>query len=166
MMPEYTSFKEIVQEDTTGTQFIKILLAGGSFYDAATGFGLKVLSIGTTAEVSITFGPPPPDVTPPTIRIVSPIEGQVLRGVVVGSVLLSEPATVEWYAIGSNWKVKIAEGVSPTQDTRLVTDGAYQIQAKATDPAGNFGWSQIVSIAIDNTTVIEPPPKPGKGKNR
>jgi len=162
LIPEYTSFKDIVQEDQTGTQLVKVIT--DSFYDSALGVNIKVLSAGATAEVLITFGPPPPDTTPPTVNITYPVNGQVLSGIVGGTATVSETSTVEWYAVGTNWQVLIGTGVSVTKDTREVPDGYYQIQAKATDPSGNFSWSGIIGVTVDNTTIITP--TKGRGRNK
>jgi len=161
--PAHDTFKDIKMRGDN--YLIKTIPVGQGWTDTGLGVSLNVIQDSQNSVLlQLGINEVLPDLIPPTVMILTPANGQVLSGVVSGSVSLSEPATVEWYAIGSNWQVLITTGQNPTQDTRTVADGSYLIQAKATDPSGNVGWSQVVNVMVDNTTIIPPPPKPGKGR--
>lgn len=101
-------------------------------------------------------GGTPGDTTSPSTTVTAPTSGATVSGT---SVTLSTTASdnigvtrVEFYVGSSKVGEDTSSPYSIVWDSTTVTNGSYQISAKAFDAAGNFGTSPNVPIAVNNTT--------------
>lgn len=116
-------------------------------YDAAGNTGYSdVLSV----SVDNTFE----DITPPEVSITAPEDGAVLQGSTTVGVSASDDigvTAVEILLDGNPFAVDNAAPFSFLWDTTLSADGAYTLQARAYDAAGNTAVSPEVTVAVKNT---------------
>jgi len=96
---------------------------------------------------------PPPDTTPPTVCISSPVAGAI-----GGTVTLAANAWdnvgvvgVQFTLDGTNLGAEDASPPFSTKwDTTTVSDGVHQIGAIARDAAGNVAFAQTTSVTVNN----------------
>lgn len=97
---------------------------------------------------------PPADKTPPTVQLTAPTADARLSGNVTLSAKAEDRDSgvqqVEFYANGGLVGKSAGAPHSVTWDTRSVTDGTYQIYAKAFDKAGNAAQTAGVTVTVAN----------------
>jgi len=87
------------------------------------------------------------DTTAPSITITSPTAGSRVSGVV--TITFTGYVATPMVSIDGAAYVAAASG-SYSWDTTAVTDGTHTIQARGTDDAGLTGYSNVVSVEVDN----------------
>lgn len=127
-----------------------------TFVDA-TGMPMMTLSLKASAPTPPPPPPPPPppDTTKPTVRIIEPVDGSSLTGMVRIRVTSDEPAALEIFVDG----IKLAATAPGATECLAVWDttgaiGNHKVAAFATDTAGNIGDASV------NVSVPAPPPPP------
>ena len=111
----------------------------------------NIAGTSSSGTVTVTY-----DIIPPVVVITTPLDGQVL-GVnactVTGTV--DDPDVSEVMLL-VNGVAEIISLASPfTKDLTGLTDGAtYEIEARATDAAGNTGSSGIVTIRVNTSQPV------------
>jgi PKD repeat protein len=107
----------------------------------------------TPKQQRIVIGPKR-DTNKPTVAITSPGPGETLRG---SSVSLHASASddvgvirVEFYLGSTAIKVVTSEPYTAEWDSRTVSDGSYELKAKAFDNANNVGESPPVPVQVRN----------------
>jgi Bacterial Ig domain len=123
-------------------------------YDAA---GNSTQSASVSVNVANVVAPPP-DTTPPSVSIASPIGGNV-SGTVTISANASDNVGVTRVDFYINGALVGSDSTAPYQyswNTTSVSNGAATIYAKAFDAAGNSAQSSTVSVTVAN--VVTPPP--------
>jgi Bacterial Ig domain/Repeat of unknown function (DUF5648) len=122
-------------------------------YDAAGNAGQSSL-----VSVTVANGPPP-DRTPPTVRIVSPAAGKV-----AGSITITADASdnvgvvrVDFYVNGSLIATDNAPPWQASWNTTKAADGTATVLAVAYDAAGNSGTSASVQMEVFNPGSPPPP---------
>lgn len=92
------------------------------------------------------------DLTPPFIKILSPINNQIYNNNSVNlNYTISEPTMSEWYSLdGGN---NISHSGNTTLDD--LPDGTHNVTVFANDSAGNMG-SAVVNFSIDTTPPTAP----------
>jgi len=96
------------------------------------------------------------DNTPPTIGIVSPEEGSILREAVTVEAYASDSSGIETveFEVGTTSTVMAFNNDTGhwtgSLDTRRLSDGTNSIKVKAVDKAGNTA-EKIVTLMVDNT---------------
>jgi len=105
--------------------------------------------------------PPPSDTTPPTASITSPNSGATASGSIAVSVSSSDNVgvtQVELYIDGVLFATDPTMPYSFTWETTQSSDGTHNLQAVAYDAAGNSGFSNMVSIIVNNFVPDSVPP--------
>ena len=101
-----------------------------------------------------------PDITPPTIRITSPVNGATVSGAAVpisaSSDNIAEVTKVDFLVDGVLLTSDTTAPFETVLDTTTYTNGSHILSVKAYDAAGNVGTSTSVTITISNSTT--PPP--------
>ena len=128
-------------------------LAGGSSFTAQVQ-DAKANSASTALSLKISAVPtsPAPD---PVVAISAPTNGAVISGIVTISASASDPqnsiASVQFYLGGSILGPTLtASPYTMTWDTTQVTDGNYNLSARATDLAGNGATSVPTNVTVKN----------------
>ncbi|MEM1550835.1 MAG: Ig-like domain-containing protein [Candidatus Bathyarchaeia archaeon] len=104
--------------------------------------------------------PPPPDTTPPSVRITYPENGDIISGAIIVSVEASDNISVVRVELYRNNALFAVDSETPYQfywDTTADPDGTYTLVAKAYDSAGSVGVSSPISVSVVNTRDITPP---------
>jgi hypothetical protein len=102
----------------------------------------------------------------PTVSITSPANGALARGSVAVDVSATDSLGVSRVDLLVDGAVNGSTSTAPyviALNTVGFSDGSHQIQAKATDTAGNTGLSAIVTIRVDNTPPIVSITSPASG---
>lgn len=115
-------------------------------------------NVGASTIITVTTdNTPKPDTTPPTCSLTAPADGATIKGTVTINADAADNiavSRVEFY-VGEN---KVGEdAASPYSigwDSTTVADGAYNVQAKAFDAAGNTGASQTIAVTVKNTATV------------
>jgi hypothetical protein len=103
---------------------------------------------------------PHPDITPPTVQITSPEDGDIVSGDITVSVNASDDVGVKevFLFVDSGFFGRdIATPYSFSLDTNQFSNGPHTLQAVAYDAAGNIGWSELVGVIVDNVVINSPP---------
>jgi hypothetical protein len=99
------------------------------------------------------------DKTPPTVAIISPSSGEVVRGTLAVSASASDDVgvtSVEFRVEGAVIGQDTTTPYGAAWDTTTVTDGSYRLTARAQDAAGNASTSAGVTVTVSNdVTRIE-----------
>lgn len=115
--------------------------------------------------------PPPPDTTPPTVSLVSPLDGQTLGSSVTLAATAQDNvgvARVEFYAsssrpvtndtdnlLGSSTNPVNASGrYEVNWNTQSLANGTYVLWAKATDTNQNASVSPIANVTVFNAVPV------------
>lgn len=115
---------------------------------------------GVSAVVNVTVSnvvPPPPDTTPPSVTITSPLAGAFLAGTFTIAVAATDNVGV---VSATLFVDGVSQGVDPSQpysfslNTALFTDGTHSLVATAIDAASNVGTSSTVFVVFDNTVPV------------
>ena len=137
-----------------------------AIYDATT--KNKVTSSSTTNNhllYSLVAGdggepppPPPPDDDPPSVSITSPTGETPVSGTVSVSATASDEngvTQVEFFADGVSIGTDMSDsgGWSVSWNTTGVSNGGYDLTARATDTAGQSTTSEPVSVTVDNAAT-------------
>jgi hypothetical protein len=127
-------------------------------YDTSFGFGrVNAYEAVLTAMASL----PQPDTTPPSTHITSPAKGAIVSGTINVSVQAPDnvaTVSVELYLDGELFATDTATPFTFVWDTGQAQDGDHTLQAVARDAAGNSGYSDSVTVMVDNSIVdINPP---------
>jgi chitinase len=126
-------------------------LAAGSYtlmaraYDAAG-------NVGQSANVSVTVVK---DTTAPMVSITAPANNSTISGTTTITATASDTVGVTKVEFYRNGTLLSATNVSPysySWNTASVTNGTYDLTAKAYDAANNVGQSSIVQVTVSNTT--------------
>jgi hypothetical protein len=105
-------------------------------------------------DVVVSKGKP---VKQPVVSFVSPLQGQVVSGMVSISVSIRNATSVSIYINGT----EVSKTTSYEWNTNGLPSGFYNLSATARD---NLGNSRTTSITVSiNTIVVEPPPAPVSG---
>ncbi|HYE85941.1 MAG TPA: Ig-like domain-containing protein [Vicinamibacterales bacterium] len=141
-----------------GTYTLRAVAYDGGGGKATANRSVRISNGGTTP-------PPPTGNTPPTVNLTSPQAGATLKGYVDSSMCAasaSDTDGIEKVEFFLGDKLVKSDGTTPYQcsiDTKLYTDGTYQLIAKATDRRGGFATSQR-EVKIQNGSTQTPPPPP------
>ncbi len=99
---------------------------------------------------------PPPDTTPPNVKLLSPLAGADLRGSVSLSAEASDNvgvARVEFLVDGQVIETDLLPPYTATWNTTTVSNGLHVISARAVDEAGNIA-EEPHEVLVDNTPPI------------
>ena len=109
--------------------------------------------------LAVSYSPsPPPDVTPPTVSITVPGNGQVVAGTYTVTANASDNVgvtQVQFELDGAN--LGVADTSSPysvSWNTRATSNGAHSLTAVARDAAGNATTSASVTVTVSNTSSV------------
>ncbi len=113
-----------------------------------------------SASVSITVGntaPPPPDTTPPTVKITNPATGVTVSGKLNISYTGSDANGVVGYEVFVD-TVSVSKNFGYfILDTSAYPDGSHTIEVTAVDPSGNIGKS-TVTVTFKNAAPPDTTP--------
>jgi hypothetical protein len=105
-------------------------------------------------EVLPSSAPPPPDTTPPTVSITNPASGQTLSTTVpVAANAIDNVAvtSVQFFLDGKALGSPVTTAPYAIQwDTTTASNGTHTLSAQATDPSGNVGTSQSLTVTVQN----------------
>jgi hypothetical protein len=97
---------------------------------------------------------PPPDTTPPTVSITNPSSGQTLSATVpvaANAIDNVAVASVQFFLDGKPLGSPVSTAPYAIQwDTTTASNGTHTLSAQATDPSGNVGTSQSVTVTVQN----------------
>jgi subtilisin family serine protease len=100
---------------------------------------------------------PAPDVTEPSVAITTPGDGESASGGITVDVSAIDDGTVERVELYIDGARFATDTTAPYQfywDSSVNADGSYDLQAVAYDSAGNEGWSDVVTLSIENDAFI------------
>jgi thermitase len=103
------------------------------------------------AQISVTVHNQAADTTPPTVAITSPADGAQVGGSVSVTVDTSDDVgvvRVELYVNGALVSSSNASPFKTSWNARKAAPGAYTLQCKAYDAAGNAGLSQPITVSV------------------
>ena len=127
-------------------------------------FSLAWIPLEAFAQVPCVPGltcPPPPDNTPPTVRITSPASGATVSGTITVTAEASDNVGVAGVQFKYNGIDFDTEKTSPpytaTANTNSIADGTYTLTAVARDAAGNRATSDPVTVSVSNANASPPP---------
>src|SRR5205809_7572985 len=110
----------------------------------------------TGVSVTVT-APPPPDTTPPTVSITSPISGATVGGTTSVTANASDNVGVvgvQFLLDGANLGVEDAAApYSVSWNTTTASNGSHTLTAVARDAAGNRTTSAAVTVTVFNDTT-------------
>lgn len=130
---------------------------GPTGWDSAYGWGR--LNAYNAVLAAISAGPA--DNTPPSVQVTSPVNGATLSGTTNVNVAASDNvgvSTVECYLNGTLVGSSACATASFSWNTSSYPNGAYTIQSKAYDAAGNVGSSVLVTVSVQNSVPDTTPP--------
>jgi nitrogen fixation protein FixH len=108
-----------------------------------------------------------PDTTPPSVTILSPTNGALVRAVVPVNVDAVDDVGIASLVLSIDGaKVTQTKGTAPYLlpfNSATVADGPHQITVIASDAAGNVGTSSAVSLVVDNTAPTVAITSPASG---
>lgn len=141
--------------DLTPTQVMNILRTtaddlGSTGFDLLTGHGMVNLNRAVAAALDTE---PTADITPPSVALVAPGEGDVLSGMANVLATASDDTRVAIVVLYVDGTLVSGDNVAPHEwalDTTLLADGAHLLSVVAYDAAGNRGDAAPVEITVDN----------------
>lgn len=98
---------------------------------------------------------PGSDTTPPTCSVTSPLAGSVISGMVTVTATASDGsgiARVEFYCDGALLGSDSVAPYSVSWDSRAVSNGYHNLNAKAYDNSGVSASSSLINVRVDNAT--------------
>lgn len=119
---------------------------GALGYDASFGYGRINISKTLRAAQTTT---PFVDTTAPVVSITAPVNNSLVSGTVTIAVNASDDvavASVQLYIDGKLYGTDTSAPFSFSWNTKRVTAGTHQLQAKAVDAKGNVGVSTVVTV--------------------
>lgn len=105
----------------------------------------------------------PPETTKPTVSITAPVNGQTVSNTVSITANASDNVgvtRVDFYRGTSRIFQDSSAPYSYAWDTKSVSNGGYQLTARAYDAAGNEQTSSAVNVTVSNATTNPPPSNP------
>lgn len=131
---------------------------GTTGYDTTYGSGrVNAFAAVTTAASYI----PPPDITPPSVSIASPLTGASVTGTVVINVLATDDvgvATVDVFIDGVLFASDASLPYSFAWDSTTASNGAHTMRAVATDAASNSATTVLMNVTVSNVVPDTTPP--------
>jgi len=130
---------------------------GAPGWDSSFGWGRINAARAVQAAASASTS----DTTAPTASITAPAAGATVSGVVTVNVSASDNVAVTRVDFYVNNALAGTTSTTPASfawDTRALSDGAYNLVAKAYDTAGNVGPSPTVTVSVQNTPRDTVPP--------
>ncbi len=132
----------------------------GSYYIAIRMYSSSASSTAYTTTVTYyTGGVPGDDTTPPTVSITNPINGATVQDSISISASASDTESgidyLECEIAGNNLPIDSSSPYSWTFDTIELADGAYTINVKAHDIAGNFATDAVTVNVLNTQTSNE-----------
>ena len=131
---------------------------------AKDGAGNSATSTAVTVTVNNNT---PPDTTPPTVSITSPVNGASISGTITISASASDNvgvASVQFQLDGANLgSLDTASPYSTVWNTVSASNGSHTLRAIAKDAAGNSGTSAAVTLTVSNTPSDTTPPSTPTG---
>jgi C1A family cysteine protease len=112
-------------------------------------FAYSVIAYNTTTPVN----PPAPDTTAPTVSLTAPTNGSTVSATVAMNASASDNvgvSKVEFYQGSTLLYSDTSSPYSFNWNTLTVSNGIYNLSAKAYDAAGNSGASPIVAVTVNN----------------
>lgn len=111
---------------------------------------------GFSAEIGITVDnvTDTTDTTSPTVFMTSPRDGETVSGSVTVSAEASDDVGVyhvDFYLNGGHLGSDAVSPYSLSLDTTVMQDGWHSMSAEAWDTSGNAGFSEEISVYVDNT---------------
>ena len=97
-----------------------------------------------------------PDVTAPVVALTNLAANSILSGTIAITASASDNIAVSRVEFYVNGVLKTTDTVSPYSfnwDTTTVANGAYNLNAKAYDAAGNVGQSSTIAVSVNNVAV-------------
>ncbi len=128
---------------------------------ARDAFGVRY----TSNSVTVTVSNAPPDTTPPTVGITSPVNGATVSGTIAITANASDNVGVvgvQFMLDGGNLGAEdLSAPYSTPWNTTAVANGPHTLTAMARDAAGNRTTSSPVTVTVSNDTApnTAPPPK-------
>ena len=125
---------------------------GPAGWDPEYGWGR--VNAAAAVSLAVNYGGTP-DVTPPSVTVVDPAEGDVVSGMITIVVEASDNVGVTQVDLYVDGSFVSSDTVPPHEwafDTTTLADGAHTISAVAYDAAGNSAESDLVHVIVDNTT--------------
>ncbi|MDD2309698.1 MAG: Ig-like domain-containing protein [Desulfuromonadaceae bacterium] len=110
-------------------------------------------NVATSANVVVTVNNVVADVTAPVVSVTAPATGATVSGTVSVAASASDNSGVSKVEFYVNGALKATDTASPytySWNTALVSNGSYNVMAKAYDAAGNIGQSASVSATVNN----------------
>lgn len=102
------------------------------------------------------LGPAPPDTTPPTTSITSPVSGATVSGTASVSASASDNVGVTSVQLLVDGAVITTSTSAPynfSWNTTSAANGSHTLQTEAFDAAGNAGFSAPVTLTVSNLTA-------------
>lgn len=112
--------------------------------------------VDAAAAVKLAINTTVTDTLAPNVAIFSPAAGTIVQGLVQVDVSAADNVSVSQVSFYANGNLVGTDGTAPYQfswDTTVVSDGAVNLTATATDAAGNEGASTAVSVTVQNQAV-------------
>ncbi len=134
---------------------------GPAGYDTSFGFG-RVNAYEAVLAAGGFEPQPDTDTTPPGASITSPADGAAVSGTIAVSIQETDnvgTVAVELYLDGGLYATDTSVPYAFAWDTGQAENGVHTLQAVARDAAGNSGYSDIVTVAVNNTTADLTPPE-------
>jgi len=103
-----------------------------------------------------------PDTAAPRVSIASPVDGATASAGTTISVWAADDAAVVKVEVYLDDILFAFDTPAPFDfiwDTTRISDGPYILQARAYDAAGNVGYSDMISVTVDNTVADIAPPE-------
>jgi len=130
---------------------------GVAGFDQYFGFGrINVARAVAAAKVAVVQS----DTQAPTVSIASPASGAVVKGSYAANVSAADNVAVtkvELYVNGALFASEASQPFVFSWDTTAQADGAYTLEARAYDAAGNVGSSGTISVTVQNAVDTVPP---------
>jgi len=116
----------------------------------------------TSSAVTVTVSNAPPDTTPPTVSISTPVNGSTVSGTVTISANASDNvavASVQFQLDGASLgSPDTSSPYTVSWTTTTASNGSHTLSAIATDKAGNSAKATNVTVTVNNTAPAPPPP--------
>lgn len=107
----------------------------------------------STAPIGVTVSNAPPDITPPTVSIGTPVAGATVYGTTTVSASATDKvgvAKVDLYVDGVLYATNTTSPYSFGWNTRQSVDGSHMLQVVAVDAAGNAASTSVTVTVANN----------------
>ena len=148
---------------TVGNSFAQdqVLSTAGTYAASGTisvsGSDYNIDAVIATFKAASGTPPPPPDTTPPTVSILSPVNGANVSGTVSVTAAASDNvavASVQLKLDGANLGPLLTSApYAVSWNTVLSSNASHTITATATDTSGNAGNATPVGVTVFNATA-------------